>query len=564
MHAGKSRWRCGEGKGAGRDFHVRGTNLGGWLVLEPWITPSLFYQFLGASERFGNDAPQKIGMDMWSFCRGLGPEEANRQLRRHWETWVTEKDIAAIAATGADSIRIPVGDWMYIPYEPYTNCTTGALEELDRVLDLAAKYDLKVLLDIHAVRGSQNGFDNSGQTQDIVYTSIAQIVPIRTTTFLHWPTRAANWIGTWDRNLGNYTSINYDNLENTLAVIDIMVDMYKDVPVVWGIEPVNEPWEFTPMEILFQFYWDAYQMVRAKAPHWIFLMHDSFHLDPWFWDGYMEGCPNVGIDTHIYQVTDARFGRSLRKSACLVSDSPMLFVSRPGTIQRLRRTSIRTRAIWETSSSHWPVVTGEWSLATDNCAMWLNGFQDNLPGFPKVVCRRVLCPRPYMGPDQPGAPPSRDIGPQDPFGTGASTPMWGYCPIGESWDDRGFSDDAVMRELGFRKIYAFDQIGNGWYFWNFKTELEPRWDFMEAWRRIWIPVELETVDTNTRVVRACDPIIASSAPVLLSAAPATSFLGQGGSLWLYTLGGCLVVLLGMLYVRALRRNGGRYEALDDI
>ena len=24
-----------------------GTNIGGWLVLEPWITPSLFYRFLG-------------------------------------------------------------------------------------------------------------------------------------------------------------------------------------------------------------------------------------------------------------------------------------------------------------------------------------------------------------------------------------------------------------------------------------------------------------------------------------------------------------------------------------
>ena len=33
------------------DFHLRGTALGGWLVLEPWITPSLFYQFLGASEK---------------------------------------------------------------------------------------------------------------------------------------------------------------------------------------------------------------------------------------------------------------------------------------------------------------------------------------------------------------------------------------------------------------------------------------------------------------------------------------------------------------------------------
>ena len=35
--------------------HMRGTALGGWLVLEPWITPSLFYQFLGASEKFGDD-----------------------------------------------------------------------------------------------------------------------------------------------------------------------------------------------------------------------------------------------------------------------------------------------------------------------------------------------------------------------------------------------------------------------------------------------------------------------------------------------------------------------------
>jgi len=27
---------------------VRGVNLGGWLVLEPWITPSIFQQFDGS------------------------------------------------------------------------------------------------------------------------------------------------------------------------------------------------------------------------------------------------------------------------------------------------------------------------------------------------------------------------------------------------------------------------------------------------------------------------------------------------------------------------------------
>jgi hypothetical protein len=25
---------------------IQGANLGGWFVLEPWITPSMFYQFL--------------------------------------------------------------------------------------------------------------------------------------------------------------------------------------------------------------------------------------------------------------------------------------------------------------------------------------------------------------------------------------------------------------------------------------------------------------------------------------------------------------------------------------
>lgn len=31
-------------------FHFRGTALGGYMVLEPWITPSLFYQFLGEKD----------------------------------------------------------------------------------------------------------------------------------------------------------------------------------------------------------------------------------------------------------------------------------------------------------------------------------------------------------------------------------------------------------------------------------------------------------------------------------------------------------------------------------
>ena len=92
---------------------IRGTNLGGWMVLEPWITPSLFYQFLGADEN-------STAFDMYTFCEVLGPKEGNRQLRRHWKTWVTEAHIETMYHSGAvNSLRLPVGDFMYKPYGPY-------------------------------------------------------------------------------------------------------------------------------------------------------------------------------------------------------------------------------------------------------------------------------------------------------------------------------------------------------------------------------------------------------------------------------------------------------------
>ena len=53
---------------------IVGVNLGGWMVLEPWMTPSLFYQFLG--KKYNQSAPN-IGMDSWTFCESLGPIEGN-------------------------------------------------------------------------------------------------------------------------------------------------------------------------------------------------------------------------------------------------------------------------------------------------------------------------------------------------------------------------------------------------------------------------------------------------------------------------------------------------------
>ena len=49
-------------------------------------------------------------------------------------TRVTEKEIRDLKASGIDTVRIPVGDWMYVPYEPYIGCMDGAMDELNRYL----------------------------------------------------------------------------------------------------------------------------------------------------------------------------------------------------------------------------------------------------------------------------------------------------------------------------------------------------------------------------------------------------------------------------------------------
>ena len=106
------------------------------------MTPSLFA---------GTDA-----IDEYTF---MATPDAAERLRRHHETWITEQDFAWLAGHGVQLVRLPVGHWVLADDPPYL----GAPELLDAAMEWAAAYGLKVLLDLHAVSGSQNGQDHSGR-----------------------------------------------------------------------------------------------------------------------------------------------------------------------------------------------------------------------------------------------------------------------------------------------------------------------------------------------------------------------------------------------------------------
>ena len=420
---------------------LRGVNIGGWMVLEPWITPSLFYQFLGKTQ-------YEVGMDTSTFCKALGADKANEVLRAHWDAWVTEDHIRQLAEREVEALRLPIGDWILRQYGPYFQCTNGALEKVQWLLDTADKYGLKVLLDVHGVKGSQNGYDNSGMANQVTW--------VDENHFEHSPV-VGEWMGKW--NGTKYESIDQQAIDWAVKTVDMLVDRWGNHPAVFAIEPVNEPWIKSDFPTLRDFYRRVRENMKQKAPHLLFVFHDSFKFSGAIWNRLFDDddMENVVMDTHLY----------------------MFFWPKLFTVHEY--SEVYSLILSQASRIKYPVWVGEWSLATDHCAMWLQGFNDS-SGTEHFDCEWVECPDSYL-PEKLAPDFDRTAEKLGPFGLGTdSTPMKGMCPR----DSAHFGDRKVAK-LGADYMKTFDKHVHGQFFWTFRNELEPRWNYITAYDNGWLP-----------------------------------------------------------------------------
>ncbi|KAJ2006621.1 hypothetical protein H4R26_001261 [Coemansia thaxteri] len=378
--------------GKGGDI-IRGVNLGGLFVLEPWIKPSLFKQWEGTNSHV---------VDEWTYCATLGKNECASRLRQHWSTWVSETDIATLALLGLNHVRIPIGYWAFTVNndEPYVQ---GQIPYLQQVLEWTRKYNLNAVLDLHGVPGSQNGFDNSGKMGEIRWQQAQE---------------------------------NIDRSIQALMGLANIAARYSDV--VDAIEVVNEPaiWGLSKQGIV-DYYKRAYSAIRAIAPSVIIVIHDAF-LSPAEWnDLNVAGWDNVILDTHTYHV--------------FVKDR--LTLSRDGHLRATCQDAANVRNF----NTHLWTVTGEWSLATTDCARWLNGFG-------KGARWDGSLPWEMNGPVYSGATCS------------------GQSSIG-AWDS---PTRVFFRQFAEAQMDAYE-AGSGWFFWNFKTEEADDWNYIKLAQNGLIP-----------------------------------------------------------------------------
>ncbi|NJD30819.1 MAG: glucan 1,3-beta-glucosidase, partial [Gammaproteobacteria bacterium] len=107
--------------------------------------------------------------DETTWCVELGRDAAPR-LRAHWDRFITRDDFAWLADAGINAVRLPIGHWVLGPPYPYHPkyggdphpFVEGGIDVVDRAIEWAREFGLRVVLDLHAAPGCQNGFDNGG------------------------------------------------------------------------------------------------------------------------------------------------------------------------------------------------------------------------------------------------------------------------------------------------------------------------------------------------------------------------------------------------------------------
>lgn len=249
---------------------IRGVNFGNWLVLEKWMSPDVFS---------GTDAEDEVWLN-----RLEEPQKLAARMKQHRDTYITEQDFKIVADHGLNLVRIPVPYFIFGDIKPFIGC----IDYLDKAFEWAEKYDMKILVDLHTVPGSQNGYDNGGITGVCKWCQSPSAV------------------------------------EFALSVLERLAERYSHRDGLYGIEVLNEPisWivyhtapstgkardkeeargsGYVPLSFLKDFYKEAYFRIRKYLPvEKAIVFHDGFRLSCWKDFFVREKMQNVLVDTHMY------------------------------------------------------------------------------------------------------------------------------------------------------------------------------------------------------------------------------------------------------------------------
>lgn len=302
--------------GSYADTPARGVNLGGWLSLEPFITPSLF------------NYDSKLGIvDEYTLTTHLGASEAKSTLEKHYATFVTEQTFIDIASAGLDHVRIPFSYWAVVTYDgdPYVYRTSWRY--LLRGIEWARKHGLRINLDVHGLPGSQNGWNHSGRQGTI------------------------GWLNGTNGELNAQRSL---DLHNQLSKF-FAQDRYKNILSFYGL--ANEP-RMVVLETSKVLNWtsQAFSLVRSNGITAAVVFGDGFEGLA-NWKGQLQGHDGLVLDVHQYVIFNS--------GQIVYNHTTKVNYACTGWTEQAEQSM-------DVSTGFGPTIFAEWSQADTDCATNLN------------------------------------------------------------------------------------------------------------------------------------------------------------------------------------------------
>jgi endoglucanase len=241
----------------GKVVPLQGVNLGGWLVMEPWMCPA---------DSGGLPDTYSIIQELDSRF-GVATEQA--MILDYQKSWITTTDLANIKNAGFNAVRVPVWWGNFYPIANVSNATfrSDAFTELDWLVNAAGAAGLYVIIDMHGVVGSQSTSDDTGQQNQNQY-----------------------WTNTNDQG-------------NTAYMWWEIANHYKGNPTVAGYDLLNEPTGAPSNSAVISADASLYNSVRSADPNHIIIIEGTWGN----WDWSMlpspssENWTNVVYEMHEYQ-----------------------------------------------------------------------------------------------------------------------------------------------------------------------------------------------------------------------------------------------------------------------
>ena len=241
----------------GQPVVLKGLNLGGWFIMEPWMCPAdsgglpdTYSIIQKLDSRFGVNTEQQL-------------------IHIYQSNWITTADLNNITNGGFNCVRVPVwwGNFYSITNTTTNGWRSDAFTMLDWVVTNCAARGIYVVIDMHGVVGGQSTSDDTGQ-----------------------------------QNLDAYWTNSLDQSE-TVYMWTQIASRYCTNDAIAGYDLINEPDGTTNTAAVWSAYYSLYNAIRAVDTNRILIMEGTFNN--WDWNMLPPpsdfGWTNVVYSMHEYQ-----------------------------------------------------------------------------------------------------------------------------------------------------------------------------------------------------------------------------------------------------------------------